>query len=263
MKFITLLTDFGLQDGYPGVMKGVIYNILPDARVIDITHQVHPQNILEGSLVWDRSYLFFPEGTVHVAVVDPGVGTHRRPLAARLGQYFFVCPDNGLITPMLETAEQNHADIEIVHLDQPRFWLREVSNVFHGRDIFAPVAAHLASGIAPREMGTLIQDPVRLHLPVPQKTARGWRGEVIGIDHFGNLSTNLTRAQVQGIQNPRIRVAGREIRGLARTFGDGAPGTLLALIDSDDHMAVAVSNGSAARDLNAAPGDLVEIEGAE
>jgi len=117
-------------------MKGVIYRITPDAKIADISHAIRPQDVREGSLVWFRSIPFFPPGTIHVGVVDPGVGTNRRPIAARLGEHYFVCPDNGLITPLLEQAEQAGEPVEIVHLDQPRFWLPEVSNVFHGRDIF-------------------------------------------------------------------------------------------------------------------------------
>jgi S-adenosylmethionine hydrolase len=261
MKFITLLTDFGLRDGYTGVMRGVIYRIAPDAKISDITHTIAPQNILEGSLAWNRSYAFFPEGTIHVGVVDPGVGTHRRPIAARLGAYYFVCPDNGLLTPMLEQAEQSGAPVEIVHLDQPRFWLDEVSNVFHGRDIFSPVAAHLANGVPLQDLGTPVTDPVRRPLPQPSAVAGGWRGEVLGADHFGNLRTNLERQHLKDMPTGslRVRIAGREIRGLVKTFGDGAPGDLVALFDSDNDLAISIVNGNAARDLGVNAGEVVEV----
>jgi S-adenosylmethionine hydrolase len=259
MKFITLLTDFGLRDGYPGVMRGVIYRIAPDAQIADISHTIRPQNIREGSLTWNHSYAYFPEGTVHVGVVDPGVGTQRRPIAARLGNYFFVCPDNGLITPMLETAEKTGAPVEIVHLNQPRFWLPQVSNVFHGRDIFSPVAAHLANGVALKDLGDPIHDAVRQPIPQPQATGSGWRGEIISIDHFGNLRTNLESEQLQNLRDIRVRIAGKEIHGLVRTFGDRAPGELVALIDSDNDLAISIVNGDAAQEIGVDIGAPVEV----
>ena len=261
LKYITLLTDFGLRDGYTGVMKGVIYKITPDAQLADISHTIRPQNILEGSLVWSRSYAFFPDGTIHVGVVDPGVGTARRPIAARIGRYFFVCPDNGLLTPILEQAEQAGEGIEIVHLDQPRYWLAQVSNVFHGRDIFSPVAAHLARGVPLSDLGTPIQDVARVHLPQPERVEGGWRGEVISIDTFGNLSTNLTRKQGEGMRDLAVQIAGRTIEGLARTFGERPPGEIVALIDSDDNLAISVVQGSAEREIGVQIGDSVLVTG--
>lgn len=261
MKYITLLTDFGLRDGYTGVMKGVIYKITPDVQIVDISHIIRPQNILEGSLVWSRSYAYFPNGAIHVGVVDPGVGTARRPIAARIGRYFFVCPDNGLLTPILEQAEQAGEEIEIVHLDQPRYWLPQVSNVFHGRDLFAPVAAHLARGALLSDLGTPIGDVARVHLPQPEKIEGGWRGEVVSIDTFGNLSTNLTRKHVEGLRNLQVQIAGRTIKGLVRTFGERPPGEIVALIDSDENLAISVVQGSAERVIGAQTGDSVLATG--
>ncbi len=259
LKFISLLTDFGTRDGYAGILKGVIYTIAPDAQVADLSHDIHPQNIQEGALVWLRSYAFFPRGTVHIAVVDPGVGTHRRPIAARLGNYFFVCPDNGMITPILEEAEKQGAPIEFVHLDQPRFWLPDISNVFHGRDIFSPVGAHIANGVPLAELGTRITDPVRMQLPRPERTEAGWKAQVITIDHFGNVNTNLSQRDLSDPQNLRVRIAGREIHGLVKTFGDRSPGELVALIDSDNSLAIAIVRGNAAHDLGIEIGAPVEV----
>jgi S-adenosyl-L-methionine hydrolase (adenosine-forming) len=259
VKFITLLTDFGMQDGYSGIMHGVIYRIIPDAHITDLSHAIHPQNILEGGLTWYRSYSFFPEGTVHVAVVDPGVGTNRRPMAARLGKYFFVCPDNGLITPILEAVEKAGEPIEFVHLNQPRFWLPQVSNVFHGRDIFSPIAAHLANGVPLAELGDRITNPVRWSIPRPIALENGWKGEIITIDHFGNLNININEQDIRNPQNLRVRIAGQDIYGLSKTFGDRAPGELIALIDSDHSLAIAVVNGNAARTLNIDLGEPVEV----
>ena len=259
MNFITLMTDFGTRDGYTGVMKGVIYRVAPSAQIADLTHEITAQNILEGALVWNRSVEFFPAGTVNVGVVDPGVGTHRRPIAARIGDYFFVCPDNGLITlPLLQARERN-APVEIVHLNQPRYWLPEVSNVFHGRDIFAPVAAHLAVGVPLQELGTPVNDPVLLDIPRSKKTDAGWQGEVITVDHFGNLGTNIMGDDLPERVSLRVRIAGREIQGISRTFGERAPGELVALIDSDGALAVAIVNGDAAQVLGVQVGERVEV----
>lgn len=261
MEFITLLTDFGLQDGYPGVMKGVIYRITPDVQITDISHLVHPQNILEGSLVWKRSVVFFPEKAIHVGVVDPGVGTQRRPIAARLGETMFVCPDNGLLTPLLEEAEKNGKTVQVVHLDRPEYWLPQVSSVFHGRDIFAPAAAHLARGVPLTDLGTLIQDPVRFHPPEPRFQENTWYGEVISIDHFGNLITNLLPGHLEQLENLQVRVGGREIDVLVETFGSRMPGELVALIDSDGNLSIAVVNGNAAHLLDVDLGEPVEVAG--
>lgn len=260
LKVITLLTDFGLRDGYPAVMKGVIYQIAPDVRIVDVSHFVRPQNIIEGGLILDRTYPFFPAGTIHVVVVDPGVGTKRRPIAAHLGDQFYVCPDNGLLTLPLEAAERSGAPVEIVHLNQPRFWLKNVSNVFHGRDIFSPAAAHLANGVALQEMGDLISDPLRVHPPQPVPIGNGWRGEITAIDHFGNLSTNFPASLVAGLGDGLgVAIGGQVISGLVKTFGERNIGDLVAFIDSDDMLAIAVVNGSAAQRLDPKIGDPVEV----
>jgi hypothetical protein len=161
MPTVTLTTDFGLKDGFVGTLKGVIWSICPLAQIADISHLIAPQNVLEGAFALWRAYPFFPAGTVHLAVVDPGVGTSRRPLAARLGAHYFVGPDNGLFTPIYEDAEKNGWPLETVHLANEKYFLAQVSRTFHGRDIFAPVAAHLASGIPLADLGPLIANPKR------------------------------------------------------------------------------------------------------
>lgn len=162
---VTLLTDFGLQDHFVGVMKGVIAEIAPQTKVIDISHQIHPQNVIEGSRMLKEAVPYFPAGTVHVAVVDPGVGTHRRAVAAQIGSQFFVAPDNGLLSPLIERAKEKGEVLVIVALDQPKYWLPEPSRSFHGRDIFAPVGAHLANGVPLQKLGQTISDPVLINFP--------------------------------------------------------------------------------------------------
>ncbi len=192
MTVITLLTDFGLKDGYPAVMKGVIWKIAPGVQIADISHEISPQDIFGAAVLLDRSYRYFPEETIHVTVVDPGVGTLRRAIAAQIGPYYFIAPDNGLLTPIIEEAESNSLPTKFINLNRSAYWLPSVSNTFHGRDIFAPVAAYLAAGANFKSLGTLINDPVRLKIPRPRPSKTGWFGQVIYIDHFGNLSTNLS-----------------------------------------------------------------------
>jgi S-adenosylmethionine hydrolase len=259
MKVITLLTDFGLKDGYVGVMKGVIWVISPQAQIVDITHQIQPQNVLEGALALGRVASFFPPWTIHVGVVDPGVGTHRRPIAAQLGEQFFVGPDNGLCTVLVEQARLEKKKIQFVHLDRPEYWLPEVSNVFHGRDIFAPAAAHLSNGKLIHEIGTPIDDPILLKIPSPEQSGSGWKGQVIIVDNFGNLSTNLTRAHLSGLDEVSVKIAGFEIHGLRKTFGDAQPGELVALIGEANDLSIVVVNGSAADRLGIGIGEAVEI----
>lgn len=260
MSKILLLTDFGTRDGYPAIMKGVIWTIAPEAVVADLTHEIAPQDVLGGALALGRAAPYFPAGTIFVAVVDPGVGTARRPLAARLGEQLFVGPDNGLLTLPLEWAEQVGAPVEIVALDRPRYWLAEVSRTFHGRDIFAPVAAHLASGVALAELGTPITDPVRLRIPRPTRTACGWLGQVIHVDSFGNLATNLGAEHLPpaGVA-PQVLVAGHPIAGIAAAYADRPPGSLVALLDSAGMLSICVVNGSAAALLGVGLGAQVEI----
>ena len=259
MTLVTLTTDFGLKDGNVGVMKGVILCFAPQVQIVDISHLVVPQNVPEAVLVLRRSAPYFPEGTIHVLVVDPGVGTSRRPIAARLGRQFFVGPDNGAVTLLLEDTEKKGETTTIVHLDRPEFWLPEVSHVFHGRDIFAPAAGHLAAGTPLEKLGTIIDDPVRLALPRPERTPQGWRGQVIHIDHFGNIATNIEIIHLAGRMVETVSLGGVHIDGMVITFGERPPGTLVSLFGSTGNLLVCEVNGSAASRLNARIGDMLEV----
>ena len=259
MTVITLLTDFGSTDGYPGVMKGVIWKIAPQVKIADLSHDISAQDILEAALLLGRQAPYFPDGTIHVAVVDPGVGTARRGIAARFGSQYFVGPDNGLLTVLLATAEAHQQPTSFIHLDRREYWLPEVSNVFHGRDIFAPVAAYLATGVDMHLLGTAINDPIRLEIPQPEAVSGGWRGQVIHIDHFGNLSTNLNANQVKASMDVMIEIKGQHIKGLVSTFGERPAGTLIAVLDSSGSLAISLVNGNAAHTLNSQIGDPIEI----
>lgn len=264
MATISLMTDFGIKDGNVGVMKGVIWKIAPGVQISDLSHMVGPQNIREAALILFRSTPYFAPGAVHVVVVDPGVGTARRPMAAKIGNQYFVGPDNGIITLWLERAEQLGEEIIFIHLTKSQYWLAEISYVFHGRDIFSPVAAHLASGVPLHELGQPFNDPIRIALPRPTATARGWLGEVIHIDHFGNLATSIRAEQLASHFDQKekfmVRVGGKKIPGLVNTFGERPVGELVALVGSTGNLVISVVNGSAASLLGSRVGDKVELD---
>ncbi len=259
MTIITITTDFGEKDGFVGTMKGVIWGIAPEAQIADITHEIPPQDILTGAIALWRAAPFFPAWTIHVAVVDPGVGTSRRPMAARIGEQYFVGPDNGLFTPMIVDAEKVGGKTVFVHLDKPEYWLNNVSHTFHGRDIFAPVAAHLAMGVSLEALGSRFANPTRILLPQPEKLTDGWRAHITVIDAFGNLTTDLSASALEKLDGLRIRIAGREIDGLSTSYGQRAVGDLVALVDSEGYVEVAVVNGNAAQALGAILGDVVDV----
>lgn len=259
MSIISLTTDFGIRNGFVGVLKGVIYKIAPDVKIADISHMIAAQDIHEGAFALWRAYSFFPRNTVHVYVVDPGVGTKRRPLAARLGDQYFVGPDNGLLTPIIEDAERENTKMEFVELDNPKYFLPKVSRTFHGRDIFAPVAAHLANGVSLSELGRAFNDPVRLEMSHPEKTSRGFNAHVTVIDIFGNISTDLPASALQGRTDVLFRLRGAEVNGVIESYGHRSAGDLVALVDSEDFIEIAVVNGSAAQKLGAQVGDVVDV----
>jgi len=259
MKVITLLTDFGLKDGYAGLLKGVIWSIAPDAQITDLSHSIPPQDVFSGALTLMRCVPYFPPGTVHIAVVDPGVGTLRRALAAQIGKHFFVGPDNGLFSRLIEPAKSAGEPIHFFSLDQPGFWLADVSPVFHGRDIFAPVGAHLANGVPLEQMGSRITDPATILFPEPARTEDGWVGEVIHVDHFGNLATNITVSHIAPLNQVEISINQIKIPGIVKAFGDRQPGERIALIDSAGWLSLAVVNGNAAEAWSAGMGSRVEV----
>lgn len=263
MSVITLMTDFGIKDGNVGVMKGVIWGICPTAQISDLSHMIQAQNIREAGYILARSAPYFPKGSIHVVVVDPGVGTARRPMVARIGDWFYVGPDNGTITVWLERADQEGWQNEFVELNRPQYWLQTISHVFHGRDIFSPVAAHLANGVSLNELGTSFDNPVQLELPEPERLQNGWRGEVIHIDHFGNVSTNIRIENLGDAMNKKenilVRLNGIAINGMVDTFGERPVEELVALIGSTGNLGIAVVNGNAQQRLGTKVGDGVEV----
>ena len=254
MTIITLTTDFGTTDYYVAALKGVVAGIAPAAQVIDITHEISAQNVRQAAYVLAAAVPFFPPGTIHVVVVDPGVGSARRPLAIASSNAMFVGPDNGVFTPVLDTT-----DLRVVHLNRPEFWRPVISHTFHGRDIFAPVAAHLARGVALAELGDAINDPWKLDLEQPARlTAGGLQGEVVHIDRFGNLITNIPSSWLAG-QRWLVRIAGQTLDGVQAAYASVAPGQLLALVSSGDTLEIAVREGNAARQIAAGIGEPVVV----
>lgn len=245
-RLITLLTDFGLKDVYVGVMKGIIAQINPHLTVVDLTHQIPPQNIAAARFNLMNAYPYFPTGTVHIAVVDPGVGSHRRGIAVQLDEGFLVGPDNGLFSGVLNQTRV----VEAVELTNPEYWRMPIpSSTFHGRDIFAPVGAHLASGVAIAQLGESI-DPntlVQLALPEPTLTASGIAGCIQYIDHFGNLVTNIPGTEVQG-KIWSVAIGDRTITS-SQTYSDCPLGEAVALIGSHGWVEIAVNGGSAQQAL--------------
>jgi S-adenosylmethionine hydrolase len=262
--FVTFLTDFGLEDDFVGTCHGVIKKIAPDAQIIDVTHGIRPGRILQGALVLANTLAYMPAG-VHLAVVDPGVGTTRRPLALRDAEgRLYVGPDNGLLLP----AADRHGGVDAAHeLANPNYALETVSRTFHGRDLFAPAAAHLALGVPLPELGPPI-DPdalVRLEIPEPEIGQARMRATVLAVDRFGNAALNLTREHLDRaavVPGMRVELTARGDRYFAvatRTFGDARPGDLILYEDSYRNVAVAVARGSAAELLRIDEGSELVI----
>jgi S-adenosylmethionine hydrolase len=260
---ISVMTDFGIKDGNVGVMKGVVWGICPEAHIADISHMVAPQNVAEAALILARSAPYFPAGTIHLVVVDPGVGTARRPLAACIGASYFVGPDNGVITLWLERALAEGATAEFVKLDRDAYWLRDVSHVFHGRDIFAPAAAHLAAGVPLRMLGSPIDDPVLLRLPKPQRHAHRVEGQVIHIDHFGNVASNILIADLgdarEHMDLVEVQLGAMHVVGFVKTFGERPAGETIALVGSTGNVIVSIVNGNAAANWGVRVGDPFNV----
>jgi hypothetical protein len=255
---ITLLSDFGTKDEYVGCLKGVILGINPQATLVDLSHEVPPQDIRAGAFILAGAAPYFPPGTVHLAVVDPGVGAGRRALAARARGQYWVGPDNGLF----HLAFSGQTDVEMVSLETPAYFLPQVSATFHGRDLFAPVAAHLSLGAALERLGPPLTDPVRLPWPEPVFAADVVRGEIIQVDSFGNLVSNIAADALFSWLNGksfRLRVGAITLIGLRHTYAEAVPGELLVLVGSRGYLEIACARGNAAARLPGQVGLPLEI----
>ena len=282
-NIITLTTDFGTRDGYVGAMKGVLLGVNPGAAVVDISHDVPPQDVAHGAFVLGSAHGYFPPDAVHVAVVDPGVGTPRRALAVVTPLGVYVGPDNGLLTYLLRSCQDWHgpqplamdADVGLLQplagpvpegcsafaLTRSEYWMHPVSDTFHGRDVFAPVAAHLSRGAPPEDLGDPVDELVWLRLPRPAAGGGGTEGLIIHVDHFGNLVSNVASSDLPtgGVV---VEIGGRAIAGISRSF-TGEKRELLAIVGSHSYLEIARPNGSAARFLGAGVGDQVRVRPAD
>lgn len=270
---ITLTTDFGVDDAYVATMKGVILSINPEANIVDITHSIEPQNIRQAAFILGYNYRYFPKKTVHVAIVDPGVGSERRGIVLKTPSALFVAPDNGILSYVIDELSSNEdltvqyskdqdlvtlgKGFEAIAITEPRFWRHPVSTTFHGRDIFAPVAAALSLDISPYELGEKITSLQIFPIPKPFVDYQGnLAGNVLYVDHFGNLITNIKKSDLPG-KDILIEAAGHPIQGITNYYAEGEG--LMAIIGSSSYLEISLKNGNAADFLNMGIGDEIKV----
>jgi len=257
-NIITLITDFGASDIFVGVMKGGILNINPEAKIIDITHEIEPQDVIGGAFLLGSSYRYFPRGTVHLSVIDPGVGSERRAITVETEDYYFVTPDNGSLSHVLAEDAVRKA----IELSNPDYFLPEISDTFHGRDIFAPVAAHISKGVPLENLGEIVTDLVKLPILTPQTSDDRIIAHVIYIDRFGNLITNISKSVFGKARRERdfvISIKDKQINQIKRAYSEVPTGELLGIFSSFGNLEIAVNGGNAAKNLGVEKGAPVEI----
>lgn len=258
---ITLTTDFGTNDHFVGAMKGVILDIVPDAQIVDICHAVQAYDVLDGALTISQAYSYFPNRTVHVVVVDPGVGTARRPIIASSDKYHFVAPDNGVLSLVYAREERMH----VRHVTSDHYFLQPVSSTFHARDIFAPVAAYLAKEVESQKFGDEVEDYVRFNAPKPKAIDQSrLRGVVLKVDRFGNLITNITPQDapmlfLEGAKRFKITIGSREVTELHKAYAEGSPGEVFGILGSMGFLEIAANRGAAAQLTGAGKGTDVNV----
>ncbi len=290
-KIITLLTDFGTRDPYVASMKGVIFSINPEAKIVDITHQIPPQDILEAAYTLFASYKYFPKGTIHVIVVDPGVGSRRRIIALKTKNYIFIAPDNGVLSLVLQKEKvypvrsprygrgirplqgriTSNGVKEIIEITNEKYFLKPVSDTFHGRDIFSPVAAYLSRGIPLRNFGKRIEMTKELKIATPEMKKGKLMGRIIHIDRFGNLVTNVDREILSKLKRKKpassagpptrwIKIGKRRIQGIKKSYVNVGKGELLALFGSSGFLEISINFGNASKVLGMKRGEKIEVE---
>lgn len=238
-RIITLTTDFGLKDHYVGAMKGVILSINPDVIITDITHEIPPQDIFKATLILRNFYYYYPQGTIHIVVVDPGVGSRRKPIVVQADTYIFLGPDNGIFTFLYSELESVNA----FEISNPKYILPKVGSTFDGRDVFAPAAAHLSLGVPIDDLGRQVREPVQLRIKEPVVRGSEIIGEVIYIDSFGNLITNIPAQLIK--PESRVYIGGEVIKRISQSYAEVQKGELLAIIGSTGFLEISVSHGSA------------------
>ena len=260
-QIVTLTTDFGLVDHYAGAMKGAMLDVFPEVRIVDITHAIQAYDVLDGALAISESYKYFPSGSVHAVVVDPGVGSSRRPILASVDEHYFVAPDNGVLSLVYGQAER----VLVREITSSHYFRQPLSSTFHGRDIFAPVAANLAKGVDPAKFGDEITDYVRFAAPKPKAAPDGsLRGIVLKIDRYGNIITNILASDAPhllGENAPpfKLILGKQEISTLCTHYAEGAPGELFVILGSMGFLEISVNRGTAAKVTGAAKGAEVVL----
>jgi hypothetical protein len=254
MSVITLTTDFG-NSSYCGIMKGIILNLNPKATIVDLERGISPQNVMEAAFVIHTAYPYFPPDTIHVIVVDPGVGTERRGVVLRTPKAFFVCPDNGVLSYILNGESRLPSNMQAVSLTNPSFWLSQKRSTFAGRDVFAPAAAHLSLGTPLAELGEETGSLFSLPLPRPEHQESSLVGHIIYVDRFGNLITDIKRSHLP-LQDLEVVIGDYRIREISSSY---SAGDIVALWDSSDNLEIAARNGNAARLLNKREGDKIYL----
>ena len=255
---ITLTTDFGVVDHFVGTMKGVILEIAPRTRIVDITHEIAAYEVDQAAFVIAQAWRYFPQGTVHVVVIDPGVGSERRPILVEAGGQYFIGPDNGVFSAIYDAGPH-----KVRVISNPKLMLPSVSRTFHGRDIFAPAAAHLTRKVLPARFGKVIHDAIRFPLPQPAQIApHAWSGVILKTDRFGNLVTNFSIETFSDIKTRpmELRVGLERIQHLALNYTDTQIGELMAIVGSSGYLEVAAHLDSAAKRLGCGVGAPVELE---
>ncbi len=264
MSVITMLTDFGTADEYVGVMKGVLLSVCPEVSVIDISHHIDPQDVTQAALLIPGYFPYFPHGTIHIIVIDPGVGSQRAILTVQFRKHFFIAPDNGVLSLLLRDQKSD----TIIRVENSNYFLKPLSATFHGRDIFAALAGHMACGTKLDVLGTRIQkqDIVQLSDLTCQVSDSGALvGKIVSIDRFGNLITNIDSIQLNALcesdtaKQPQIQIGSLTIYGMTKTYADADPATPLVLIGSRGYMEIALNCGNAQQQLNAHKGDPIRV----
>ena len=261
-RIITLTTDFGTSDAYVGTMKGVILGINPNVQVVDLTHAIPPQDIHEAAFTIYSVHRYFPKDTIHIIVVDPGVGSDRQAIVCEIDGISFVCPDNGILSYLLRDMDSNtECRMSVVAIQNPAYYLSKVSNTFHGRDIFAPVAAHLSLGVPLVNIGPSVKNLVQIPIPIPEISENTITGQIVKIDRFGNVITNISESALTGeTSDYEINVGTTRLTHINRAYAESEVGEPLAIIGSFGLLEIAINGGSAETLLELKRGNVVEIQ---
>lgn len=259
MTVVTLTTNLGYGNNEIGIIVGEILTKAPEVKIADLTHDLNGNEILDAAVILNRHSSYFPAGTVHMVSIINGNMKRARPIASKIGEQYFVGPDNGFLTLLIRDAEIKNRLMKFIHINNPEFWSEEINRLNNDIYNFAKVSGYLAAGEDLDKLGTKIVDPVLLNIPLPKRSKNGWTGSIMHIDHFGNLESNIHAQLLEGMKIKRIRCCSFTTDSFVQTFGDASPGDLVAMIDSSGVVSICQVNGSAANTLNCGVGETIEI----